>query len=169
MRAEVGKELQALWERTASKRVDVTFDLCIIKRHHALLEIDKHPNPLGLRLEGEADLRICQGGVLAFSIQHKCPVTVAGLERDQPLPIGLLTRHSNVPASLVAHLYFPVGTAEAQSFMSQDAAECVVPLGTIRDIQSLVPMTHPPLVLRHNQLGVGCVWVQGHINWKRDQ
>ena len=131
--------------------------------------VQENPHaPRGL-FQAEGGLWGCEGLVLIPLILSQEPVSVGGRGGDLPLPAHWLTAHPQGPFGLVCHRHFPVVTASYEVLGAQDADNEVKSLGIVGHGLPCVSKLHTLAVLRQDEFGMRCVWVQGHSHCRESQ
>lgn len=134
----------------------------IVEGDDSCLIVQENPHtPCGL-FQAEGGLRGRESLVLIPSTQSQDPVSVGRRGSDLALPAHCLTTHPQGPLGLGPHEHLPVVTASREALRTQDTDNKVKPLGVVGHRLPSVSKLHPPTVLRQDEFGVRCVWVQGH-------
>lgn len=136
----------------------------IVEGNDACLIVQENSHTLRGLLEAEHGLRGCESFVLLLTTLADKPVSVGRRGSDLPLPAHRLTTHPQGPFSLVSHVHLPVVTACCEVLSAQDTDDEVKSLGAIGHRLPSLSKLHTSPVLRQDEFGMCCVWVQGYCH-----
>lgn len=106
-----------------------------------------------------------QGLQLGAPLQPQGKVPRVGVERLEAFPQGRLFGHAQPPVPLT-HLHLPVVAARAEALHPDGTPPAVEALVVVGDILPLKATAHPLLVSGDEQIRVGCVQIQSHLNYR---
>lgn len=102
---------------------------------------------------------------LGASLQPQGQVPRVGVQWLEAFPQGRLLGHAQSPVPL-ADLHLPVLASRAKALHPDSAPPAVKALVVVGDILPLKATAHPLLISGDEQIRVGCVQIQSHLNYR---
>lgn len=150
--------IERSWRKSKSQGLIVGVE----ESHASLLIVQRDPDSpwsptQGLdRFEGGESLK-------PVPTDANSPNSLGRVKVNPTLSPCRISGHSYSPKSSAPQLHFPTAPPHREAFAAQHGAVGVESLGVVRQVLGCFIPAHAPSILGKNEVGVCCVWIQGHV------
>ena len=156
------------WKHSLSEGVFKSVERSVVSGvrewHLPPVPVQLHSDPLEFPLHSEGCRWGGQGCVFPM-VQPLYPTLLLLGSDPHPFPSDGLFNHTHHPV-LTPHFYIPAVSPWAESLRAQHTTPPIKSLWIIRNLLSLITVSHSGQILRQWEFGMCCVWVQSHRSWR---
>lgn len=144
--------------------------LChVVEGYLTSIIVQENPYPLERGPQGKGSHWGSKCPVFFPIPQWHCPESILGGWGYSTFSAYWVFTDTYGPLGFISHLYLPIMSPSDETWRAQDTGKKIEPFRVVRQVLLEVTISHLPQIIRKDQAGVSCIWIQSHVHCRNTE